>query len=1198
MAWLRKLPIIAIEKPMLVIPVILLMVIGGIITYSSTVKELQPYVENPTVGIIINYPGVAAEDMEAYFARPIEQKMTVLDEVTFIRSNSQEGRTEVIVGFEYYTDMSKHKVDVQTLLSNMLNELPIDKDNTSNPWVVHVANDNVPILDLNISRKGYDEVRLREFVENTLRDRLESIPGVQAAIPFGGKRRLILVEADRDKLAAYSLGLMDLKKALEQQHISRAAGKLRSKDTDILVRADERFRDPLKLNDIPVATVNDRIVYVRDVAIVQDTFSEVTSAYHFNGKEGLLIQIMKQPEASDYEVISQILGSEDTGLVKKLKEFIGLPTDPRLGLMEEFVTEYPGFNFEVAYNRKAFLETIIANAWHEMMLAFIMTGLVVLIFIQSITPTFIVLVTLPAAIAASFMFFPMTGQTINTPTLMGITFVIGRLVDDSVVLIEVINRHLKSGKAPKDAAIDGSQEILLPNILSALTFMIALTPDLVLQGTMGTAFRGMTWPMIFAMGFSAFLSLTLNPMMAAYLYKPYRERNTNILDWILKVILYPFAKLLDLIVWMYRHVLGLALDNRLIVIALAASSMYIAYKIWPTLGWEGMPLQDTAQAVGEVEAWPGTSFQETKDLVSQVETILLAQSEIKLVSTQIGVEPSFGTYFSGYGVRTVNRASFKITLSNKEDRVCEFYNRWVDDYTPKYKQWANEFSRFVNQKSKTLPFNFNKEAEALSLYFNQEAKDPSLLHSVARPCSELSGRDIWEIMDGVQAKAISSVPGIRSFWLMEMGATPVNTARAPVEAVIKGPDLEEVAKIGKKGLAIAQRTPGVVQPFTSWSMTMPQYHLKIDRVRAKELGLDVPQIAREAYYALNGGMTSEFFKPEGGYRHRRLQLRYKSDQRVTLEDLRQVKLQLPDGGHISLKDVATIELKNGTDLVYKEDLQYAMSVLGQYRGVGLRMATSGVIMGVKTSATLPKGYTVQPKGLMLDMMDNLYRLYSALALAIFILMFMLLLQTQSWVCTLAILMDAPLQVFGAIFFLYWRGMYWSPPVVWGLTIATAAVMATGIYLLDKVEQERAAGKSRREAIISGGTIRLIPVLMTAITFTAAFIPPMFAPPTGMDRFRPIATALIGAIISSTALSLIVVPVVYSLLDDAKEFLRKVFGVYPLPSDDEMLIVGNGDGNGKPASLVAKPTSAIDVKKKVKAESQLELAEISERREGS
>ena len=250
--------------------------------------------------------------------------------------------------------MNKHKVEVQTLLSNMLNELPFDKDNTSNPWVVQVANDNVPILDLNIKRAGYDEVRLREFVENTLRDRLEAVPGVQSAIPFGGKRRLILVEVDRDKLAAYSLGLLEIKKALEEQHISRAAGKLRTPERDILVRADERFRDPTKLNAIPIATVNHQVVYLRDVATVKDTFSEVTSAYHFNGNPGQLIQIVKQPEASDYDVIDDIIGSEDTGILKAIKEFMGLPTDPRPGLMDEFVKEFPGLSFEVAYNRKGF----------------------------------------------------------------------------------------------------------------------------------------------------------------------------------------------------------------------------------------------------------------------------------------------------------------------------------------------------------------------------------------------------------------------------------------------------------------------------------------------------------------------------------------------------------------------------------------------------------------------------------------------------------------------------------------------------------------------------------------------------------------------------------------------------------------------------------------------------------------------------
>jgi HAE1 family hydrophobic/amphiphilic exporter-1 len=1068
---LKKLPKISIEKPMVMIPVIIVMIAAGIITYAKLPKQLQPYLENPTVGIIIQYPGVAAEDMEMYFARPVEQKMSVLNDVTFIRSNSQEGRTEIIIGFKYHTNMAQHKVDVQTLLSNMLNELPFDRDNTTNPWVVHVANDNVPILDLDISRAGYDDIRLREFVENTLRDRIEEVDGVQSAIPYGGKRRQVVIEVDRDKLAAYHLGLMDVKTGIEQQYLSRAAGKLRTEGNDILVRATMIPEDPTKLGDIPLGTWNDQVVYLKDVAEVKDTYAEVTSAYHYNGKRGLLLTIVKQPEASDYTVID--------GVLKR---------------MDEFVREYPGLKYQIAYNRKAFLETIIGNAWHELILAFIITGLVVLIFIQDITPTSIVLVTLPAAMAASFSLFPVFHQTINTPTLMGITFVLGRLVDDSVVLIEVISRHLKAGKSPKQAALDGSYEIILPNFLSAATFMIALIPNTVLIGSMGEGFKGMTFPMIAAMAFSTFLSFTLNPMMAAYLYKPWQQQRENPIDKLLRPVLAPFRRAIDGVVSLYRHVLPWALDNRAIVVAVGLASMYVAYKIWPTLGWEGMPLQDTAQAVGEVEAWPGTSFAETEKIVSGIEQVLLEQPETKKVSTQIGFEPAFGTYFSGYGVRPVNKAFFKVTFTNKEDRVCQFYDRWLDP--------------------------------------------------VFHTCRKKTGRDIWQIMDAVHTAALARVPGIRTFWLMEMGATPFNTARAPVEAVIKGPDLQTLAKIGDKALQVAERAPGVVQPFTSWSMSMPQYHLVIDRVRAKELGLAVPQIAMQAYYALNGGMTSEFFQPGGELRHSRFLIRYRPDQRRTLDDLANVMITTPRGDQVPLREVAHFELRNGTDLVYKEDLQYAMSVLGQYRGVGLKMATAAVVMGIKTSVDLPKGYTVQPKGMMLEMLDNIYELYGALALALFFLLILLLLQTQSWVATLAIMMDAPLEVFGAIYFLKLRGFYWSPPVIWGLTIATAAVMATGIYLTDKIEQERKAGKSRRDAIITAGPIRLIPVLMTAITFTAAFIPPMFAPPTGMDRFRPIATALVGAMVSSTALSLIMVPVFYTIFDDIKEFLARVYTAKP------------------------------------------------------
>jgi len=486
-------------------------------------------------------------------------------------------------------------------------------------------------------------------------------------------------------------------------------------------------------------------------------------------------------------------------------------------------------------------------------------------------------------VLASFVFWKPWGLTINTPTNMALVFVLGRLVDDAVVMMDVINRHLKKGKSPKQAAIDGAQELTFAVLATGLAFWLVLAPNLFLQGAMGIGFRGMTAPMIFAHMFSAFFALTMNPMMAAYLFKPYQERLANPLDRFFTRLFRPFIWLVEKLEWLYKHALEWSLDHRAVIMGVAVASIYAGWKVWPMLGWEGMPLQDTGQAVGEVEAWPGTPYPETEKIVSRTEEVLMRQPEVRLVSTQIGQEPAFGTYFSGFGVRTVNKAFFKVTMTHKDERVCLFYEKW---------RW---FDRLTGA------------------------------------CSSKTGRSVWEIMDGVQREVLQTVPGIRSMWLMEMGATPVNTARNPVEVVFKGDDVQTLAKIGDQAIKVAERAPGVVQPFTNWSMTMPQYRIEVDRARAQELGLAVPQIAMQAFYATQGGMTAEFFKPEGlegTDRHQRMLIRYKPEQRATLEDLENVVISGPGGKHVRLKEVAKVVPSYGTDFVYKENLQYALAVLG------------------------------------------------------------------------------------------------------------------------------------------------------------------------------------------------------------------------------------------------------------------------------
>ena len=1058
----------SVKNPLIVTILTITFVGIGIYSFFTLPVEMQPYVESPVVGIITRYPGVSAEDMETYITRPIEQRMGLLDDVRWIRSTSQEGRSEVAVEFNYGTDMKKNLVTVQTLVNQLINELPIDRANTTMPRVVHIDAQNMPILDLNISRKGWDEVRLREFVENELRDRFESLPGVQSAIPFGGKRREVQIVVDRNKLAAYRFSILQIKEAVDKTNYSRSGGRVTARGQEFLVRTDERIRDPAELLSVPIGRFQDRLVYLKDVAKVIDTFAEVRSAYHFNGKPGILLTIVKQPWMGDPQV-----------------------TEPALKLAKEFEREYPGLKIDVAFNRTETIELFIRGGVWELFLAVVATTLVITIFLQKLSFIAMAALTIPLATIFGLTFFKPFGLTINTPTLMGLTFVIGRLVDDAIVILDVVARHRAMGKDPVAATLDGMEEIKIPLVAAPISFVIVLFPMNVLGGAMGAGFYGMTMPMILANIGSLILAFTFNPMLLVKTFEWFGEWEER--SWINRAInkgLTPVTWLINAMEMAYRQTLRWSLDHRLVVVGIAASSLYLALTVFPLLGWEMMPFQDTGIAAGEMEAWSGTSSEETEKMVSQLEKILLKQPEILKVSTMIGQEPVQGTFFTGYGVRTINKANFKITLTEKGQRVCLFYERWLDPLTG--------------------------------------------------ACSRKTGRSIWEILDKAQREAMTTVPGIRSLWLMEMGATPVNSARAPVEIVFQGPDLKATFDLAREGERIAQRTPGVYQPTTSASYDQPQYFIRVKKRRAHELGLTVRDITVQAYYALNGGKTAEFFKPPGGQRHSRILIRYRKDQRLTLEDLEQALITAPGGRQIPLKAVADVERRLGADIVSKQGLRYAVSVVGQYRDLGLKEATMGVIMGSRMSLNLPKGYTVGPKGLMLEMMDNLDRLNNGLTIALFILFLVLMVQMRSVSNAIVVMMAAPLELVGAFGLLYIRGFSYSPPVLWGLTIATVIVMATSIYLVDKIEHERAQGKSRREAILIAGPIRLRPIIMTAGTTAAAFLPPMFAPPAGMDRFMPIATAMVGAIATSTVLTLIVVPVVYDIFEDVKEFFRKLY----------------------------------------------------------
>jgi len=1052
-----NLPRYAVQNPVVIGVIAVAMLAAGLFAIATTPSRLQPYVESPAIGIEIAFPGMSAEDMATFFAEPIEKQVEVVKGVQDIRSTSQEGHTEIALVFPYGTDMKRALTETESLVNSFLNSIPQDRANATIPWVVHIDQNNIPILDFAVSRPGWDPVRLREFASNTLHDRFQQVPGVQSVIVWGGKRRQVQIVVDRTKVAAYGLSILDVKQRIDQFMVSRAAGRTTNPHGDWLVRINDAATERRlpELERVPVGMTHNSVVYLRDVATVKDTYAEERSAYHYDGHAAILVSIVQVPDAATPAVVT---GAEQ--------------------LARQLETAYPGLHLAVAFNQNDYISLIIHNAARELVLALLITSLVVLLFLRDLRSTFIVFVTLPTSVLFGLFLFRPWGITINTPSIVGFIFVLGRLVDDSVILLDVVHRRLKRGESPRDAAVNGAGEVMTALIATSLSFWAALLPLSFLGGSMGAMFADMNIPMVMANIGSTFLALTLNPLMAAHLFKHVADERAStgqrVVDWITA----PVDRGMAWLERVYRRTLELSIEYRLVALALAVVSVFVAAAILRVLPEEMVPGEDTGISIGQVAAPPGTPFPKFERMVSRVEQIVQRQRDtngtpvVEKVSTLLGQEPQESTYFTGYGLPDWVTATLKIT------------------YTP----------------------------------------------------SDTRRLTIWQLQDRIVAQVRQQVPGVRYLWFKEMGATPVATARSDVEVSVLGPRLAGTYALGQRLLQVAYQVPGPTMIYPNMTMTEPQLRIVVDQTRAAELGLPPLAIAQQAYYALQGGFTGQFFQPAEAWRQSRILIRYAGTQRIGPQDIGQVMLTLPGGRQIPLKSVARVEWTRGADYIVRKNQQYDYTVFAEYNhALGLQQTVQNLVMNaMQQLAPLPQGYTVAPSGVMPEMMDSMARLNQGLLGAVGLIFLYLVFQYRSVAMSLVMMTAIPLEAVGAMIFLYARHLAYSTLVLWGLEVLVGIVLSNGILLIDRAVKNEQAGMTPREAILEAGPTRLRPILMTALATMAAWVPFMFWPPTGMQKFKPIATGMVGGMVGNIFMTLVIIPALYILTHELVAFFRSVY----------------------------------------------------------
>ena len=1081
---LHKIPRWCIDHHYAVIAFYVAALVMAVIVVTQVLpRRFAPYVQSPMIGIVTMMPGLSAQDMELYASKPIEEQMAAVKGTRFIRSTSQDGISIVTLEFPYGTDMQKALVDVQTLLSVTQSFLPGTNANLKPSFVVPIDPLNLPILSLSLRgdpAQGWTPVKVREFADNTMINRLKTVPNVYSVVPFGGFRKQLQVIADRNKLAGYGLSLLDIKNTIDRYNISQPAGTLTDGAQESIVRLDNRTRNAQEVDKYPIKTIAPpdgsanqapRVVTIADVAKVVDSHWERRSAYHYlehesgtNGKviPSIEVSIIQDPGASSAAVVPNVMK-----VIAQLQQ------------------ENPGLTVDVAYDNAHFVNILFDNVWHELGIAILLTGIAVLLFLGEWRGTLISMVTLPTSLALAILLMVPFGMSFNSGTLIGLLLSIGRLVDDSIIDIHAVDRHLKMDKTPKEATVDGISEVRVAVLASTLMIVIALTPLLFSGGLTGLMFYELVWPLIFGLLASMLVSFTLTPILCASLLRHQKLRDAERQHPRKKyfyIFLDPIQRWLDKLDNGYGRLIRSMLRHRFTVLCAVAGMLIIGFTFYNFIGSEVMPLADTGQASASLEMNPGTSFAGTLTAVKKLEKIILKYPEVQKTSIEIGSEgmfERFTPFYTGYEMPQTDGASIMLTLSDKDQRQ----------------------------------------------------------------------RTIWQVMDGIQREALRTIPGIRRLQIKGMGSDVMATSQAPIQYNIYGPDLKVLNRIGQQALTAAKRTPDLFQPATTWAIGVPQYQIKVDPQRAQEAGLTPQSIAMQAYYALHGGLTDSFYQ-QPNIRQNTILIRYQQSQRRTPQDLKNLYLTAPDGKQVLLKSVANITLQSSPTAIDHDGLRRTLGITGFYRkdhlpsmDVMMQLASNiyggNEKLGIKP-VNFPPGYGMEARGDMTQMMDAFRRMMGGFLIALVLMYLVLVAQFRGFLQPLQMLLSLPLELAGVFVALFLAHQSFSTVSMLGIIVLTGMDITTAVLLIDLIMQYRDRGVPCDRAIAEASPQRLRPILMTSCITMIVMLPVAIAPKTGLDAYQPLATAVVGGLLVGTILSLFVIPVMHSCLDDLMKWLSRTF----------------------------------------------------------
>ena len=1024
-----------LEHPVLVLIVFALLAAVGLFTLKNVALGLFPDIDSPYVMVSATYANAGPESVEKTVTEILEGALISVNGLKNLYSTSTESGSSIQLEFNYGIDIESAVNDIRDKLGRVQRQLP---DAVNSPTIFRFNGDSKPIMRIAV-RGNRSLSDIKEIAEDTISDIFEQADGVAEASVMGGKTKIVRIELDQNRLAAYGFTVSQVSSALAKQNLDLGGGKLNEGQKDYVVRTTGEFKSLEEINNTLIQTVNGYDVKLSDIGNAFWGFQDITRDVFINGEHGVYITITKQTDANSVTVSNNVHEK-----IEELKET--LPSDIKLEIISDDTDAI-----------RETINTLVDSAWQGLLLAVI----VLFIFLQNVKSTIIIAISIPLSLLITLLSMSFAGITLNMMTLTGLILGVGMIVDASIVMIDNIYSYRSRGAKPKISAILGSQEMIVSVISGNLTTICVFVPFLLYMkdlGMMGQMFKGIIFTIVIALCSSLLVAIFLVPVLAGK-FLPFTNRKEKpVKSRIMKGFYGLCTKVLDAITNVYSRVLKKALEYRAVTIIIAVCLLVIAISLLPTLGMNMMPQGNDDSVTLSITLPIGTPLEDTRDVSLAMEQIVRKEipSFEKLITTVGGGGRNANTY----------KSSIQITLNKDSGSAVEVQNK-----LRKY------FTQFPGAK-----FSFG-----------------------AGTRGQMMGSDI--------------------------------------DIALRSDDLDEALSVADKIVSVMEDISALGDITIDTEEGLPQVEIEIDRERAYSFGVDVSTVAKEINYAVNG-VTSTTYRQAG--KDYDVTVMYQPSDRENIIDLETMYVS-GTGGKVSLSNFATLKKGLGPVSIKRENQRRIVHITASIlTSDNANLVEDAIKEGIANTFIVPDNVSVSYEGSWQDTNEQM-KLYSGILIMAILLVFGVMAATyESFKAPLINLATIPFLLIGVVFLYKIIGQPLSIMAMVGLIMLVGIVVNNGIILVDYTNLLRNRNIPMMEACFQAGVSRLRPVLMTTLTTILGMIPMCFASEGQSAMVQPIGIAVVGGLTSSTFVTLLVIPVLYSLvMKDEKKLKSRIKVEYDL-----------------------------------------------------